>query len=117
MWEKILVPLDGSETAEAILPHVRRLLRRHDSEVILLRVAHPPIAEEQVTVIEASLAAAREYVVGIKDRFEQQGVRATAEARVGPPAGTILEVAEERDVSLIAIATHGGSGRCVFSRT
>ncbi|HXX92177.1 MAG TPA: universal stress protein [Planctomycetota bacterium] len=110
MLEKILVPLDGSVTAEAILPHVRRLLRRHDSEVILLRVANPPAAEDQMLMIEASLAAAREYVVGIKDRLEQQGVRARAEARVGPPAGTVLDLAEEEDVSLIAIATHGRTG-------
>jgi nucleotide-binding universal stress UspA family protein len=110
MLEKILVPLDGSVTAEAILPHVRRLLRRQDSEVILLRVANPPAAEEQMLAIEASLAAAREYIVGIKDRLEQQGVRARAEARMGPPAGTILDLAEEEGVSLIALATHGRTG-------
>jgi nucleotide-binding universal stress UspA family protein len=110
MLDKILVPLDGSVTAEAILPHVRRLLRRKDSEVILLRVANPPAAEEQMMVIEASLAAAREYIVGIKDRLEQQGVRVRAEARMGPPAGTILDMAEEEGVSLIALATHGRTG-------
>ena len=110
MLDKILVPLDGSVAAEAILPHVRRLLRRKDSEVLLLRVAVPPPVEEQMSMIEASLAAAREYVGGIKERLEQQGVRARAEARLGPPAGTILEVAEEKNVSLIAMATHGRTG-------
>lgn len=110
MLERILVPLDGSVTAEAVLPHVRRLLRRHDSEVILLRVANPPAAEEQMSLIEATLAAAREYIVGVKDRLEQQGVRARVETRIGPPAGTILDVAEEEDVSLIAMATHGRTG-------
>lgn len=38
MFRRILVPLDGSETAASILPQVRRILRRDGSEVILLRV-------------------------------------------------------------------------------
>lgn len=110
MLERILVPLDGSVTAEAILPHVRRLLRRHDSELVLLCVANPPPVEEQMTILEASIAAAREYIMGVKTRLEQQGVRVKAEARVGPPAGTILDVAGEEGVSLIALATHGRTG-------
>ncbi len=36
MYEKILVPLDGSEVAERVLPHVEMLARRLNSEVILL---------------------------------------------------------------------------------
>ena len=42
MLERILVPLDGSTRAEAILTELRMLLARHDSEVILLRVVVPP---------------------------------------------------------------------------
>lgn len=110
MLERILVPLDGSVTAEGILPHVRRLLRRHDSELVLLRVANPPPLEEQVPILEASLSAAREYIAGVRDRLEQQGVRVKALARVGPAAGTILDVAEDEKVSLIALATHGRTG-------
>lgn len=110
MLDRILVPLDGSVTAEAVLPHLRRLLRRHDSEVILLSVANPPPVEAQLAIVEASLSASREYITGVKARLEQQGVRVKAEARVGPPAGVILDVAEQRDVTLIAMATHGRTG-------
>jgi nucleotide-binding universal stress UspA family protein len=108
--QSILVPLDGSVTAEAVLPHVRRLLRRSDSEVILLRVANPPAGDDYMPLYEASLAAAREYVTGIRDRLLGQGTRASAVARVGPPAGTILEVAEEKKATMIALATHGRTG-------
>jgi nucleotide-binding universal stress UspA family protein len=39
MYEKILVPLDGSELAECALPHVESLAKgRQEAEVILLRV-------------------------------------------------------------------------------
>jgi nucleotide-binding universal stress UspA family protein len=110
MLDRILVPLDGSATAQAILPHLRRLLRRRDSEVLLLSVAPPPIAEAQISVMEASLAASREYILGIKETLERQGVRVRAEARMGPPASVILDMAEEEEVSLIALATHGRTG-------
>src|SRR6516225_4959220 len=100
MLDRILVPLDGSATAQAILPHLRRLLRRRDSEVLLLSVAPPPIAEAQISVMEASLAASREYILGIKETLERQGVRVRAEARMGPPASVILDMAEEEEVIL-----------------
>jgi nucleotide-binding universal stress UspA family protein len=41
MYHTILVPLDGSKRAEAILPHVEELAQRNDSKVILLRVIEP----------------------------------------------------------------------------
>ncbi|MEK7219575.1 MAG: universal stress protein, partial [candidate division NC10 bacterium] len=43
MFARILVPLDGSPLAEAILPEVVDLATLHGAEVLLLRVAlvHP----------------------------------------------------------------------------
>lgn len=38
MFERVLVPLDGSEVAEAILPDVRKILAGEKADVILLRV-------------------------------------------------------------------------------
>lgn len=116
MIERILVPLDGSATAEAVLPQVGRLLRRHDSEVILVRSANSMPVDAYPTVFEAALAAAREYVMGIQDRLIADGVRVKAVARLGSAAETILEVAREEKATLIAMATHGHSGvtRLVF---
>lgn len=110
MIDRILVPLDGSVTAEVILPQVRRLLRRSDSEVILLRAANPPPVENYVTVFEAALQAAREYVFAIRDRLDGQGIRARAIAELGHPAQIILETADKEHATLIAMATHGRSG-------
>src|ERR1051326_3073269 len=110
MLNRILVPLDGSVTAEAILPHVRRLLYRHDSEVILVRAVDPPVSEGQISIIDTTLGAAREYIAGKKERLEKDGVRVKSIVRMGPAAGTILEVAEEEDATLIALATHGRTG-------
>jgi hypothetical protein len=42
MFQRILIPLDGSARAELIFGHVSRILRREDSQVILLRVVTIP---------------------------------------------------------------------------
>lgn len=43
MYKTILVPLDGSKRAEAILPHVEELAWRYDAKVVFLRVSEEPI--------------------------------------------------------------------------
>jgi nucleotide-binding universal stress UspA family protein len=110
MIERIVVPLDGSLTAESILPQVRRVLYRSDSEVILVRAVVPPAVENSIVIVEAELGAAREYLLGQSDRLEKAGVRVKHVARVGSPVGVILDVAEEQRATMIALATHGASG-------
>ena len=110
MIERIVVPLDGSLTAEAILPQVRRVLYRNDSEVILVRAVNPPMSENAVEVVEAELAAAREYVLGQLERLEKAGVRARYVVRIGSPVGVILDIVEEQKATMIAMATHGSTG-------
>ena len=41
MYHAILVPLDGSKRAEAILPHLEELARRYEARVIFLQVIEP----------------------------------------------------------------------------
>jgi nucleotide-binding universal stress UspA family protein len=110
MIERIVVPLDGSLTAEAILPQVRRMLYRNDSEVILVRAVNPPMVENAIAVAEAELGAAREYILGQQERLEKAGVRVKFVVRIGSPAGVILDVAEEQKATMIAMATHGSAG-------
>lgn len=110
MIERIVVPLDGSLTAEAILPQVRRVLYRNDSEVILVRAVSPPMMENGVMLAEAELGAAREYMMGQVERLEKAGVRVRHLVRVGSPAQVILEVAKEHQATLVAMSTHGCSG-------
>jgi nucleotide-binding universal stress UspA family protein len=110
MIEKIVVPLDGSVTAEAVLPHVRRLLRLEDAEVVFVRAENPAPVENYVPVAEAALAAAREYVAGIRERFEKEGAKAKGVARLGSPSSVILETIREEKATLVAMATHGRTG-------
>jgi len=110
MIERIVVPLDGSLTAEAILPHGRRILQRHDFEVILVRAVVPAPAENSILVADASTLGAREYLHGVQERLDREGVRVQSEVRVGSPIGVILDVVEDRKSTMIAMATHGSTG-------
>jgi len=110
MLERIIVPLDGSLTAEAVLPHVRRILRRQDSEIILVRAVVPAPVENTMLIADAAMGAANAYIAGIQERLEREGVRVSSEVRAGTAVGVILDVAEERKATMIAMATHGASG-------
>jgi nucleotide-binding universal stress UspA family protein len=110
MMERMVVPLDGSMTAEAILPHLRRILYRKDAEVILVRAVVPPPMENSLELAEAGQAAAREYLLAKQDALETAGVRVKSVVRVGSPVGVILDVVDEEKATMIALATHGAGG-------
>lgn len=117
MLERILIPLDGSPLAEAILAQVRPFLRRNDSEVILLHVVVPPSGGLDMPLpLHGPVREAGEYVDARVRGLEDQGVRARGRVCVGPAAETILGVAKEERATLIAMSTHGRSGisRWVF---
>jgi nucleotide-binding universal stress UspA family protein len=108
--DRILVPLDGSSTAEAVLPHVRRLLRRHDATLILVRAVTPPPVEHAAMVVQAMEDAAREYLEGMKARLERAGVDVQVDLGVGGPATVVVSAARRRKATMIALATHGSTG-------
>ena len=110
MIERIVVPLDGSLTAETILPQVRRILHLHDSELRLVRAVVPTPVENSILVADAMTLEAREYLHGVQERLERAGVRVQSEVRVGSTVGVILDVAEDWKATMIAIATHGITG-------
>src|SRR5437667_10585605 len=85
MIERIVVPLDGSLTAEAILPQVRRILHRHDSELVLVRAVVPVPVENSILIADAASQGARQYLHGVQERLDREGVRVQSEIRVGAP--------------------------------
>jgi len=119
MYKTILVPLDGSQRAERILPHVEALAQKFGSRLILLKVIEPVIApmtpygmtpyydSEQVT---RWLEEAKTYLAGRQGELQAQGIEAKCIVENGPVVTAILEVAAREQADLIAIASHGRSG-------
>ncbi|MDA0262571.1 MAG: universal stress protein [Chloroflexi bacterium] len=119
MYDRILVPLDGSPLAERILPFVRLLGRRFDSHVQLLRMTDSRVAyltglasEEYGEFVPVDQGKeAQDYLDGIAETLSEDGLEVSSSVHedVGPAAG-ILEEAERLPATLIAMCTHGRSG-------
>jgi nucleotide-binding universal stress UspA family protein len=119
MYDKILVPLDGSVRAEAVLRHVEELAHRFQASVTLLRVvdlAAPIGAAESAYAglrqrgLEQETLAARAYLVPLQGMFRQKGIDTHIAVAYGHPLDAILKMAAGDDVDLIAIASHGRGG-------
>ena len=128
----ILVPLDGSELAESVLPHVEAVAKQRGAEivdVILLRVCEPPIISSDYPEaimplsweehVEQQMAlckrASEKYLARVEKRLKDAGLKVRSEALVGKPplgnpANEIIDYANRNPFNLIVMATHGRSG-------
>ncbi len=117
MFDKILVPLDGSAVAQAILPYAMLMAKGFGSRVTLFHVAETALDHEdpeQKTYADETTERIRplaeNYLGGVADEFRRQGIDVEIRVVGGRAAAKILEHAEQEDVSLIALSTHGRSG-------
>jgi len=119
VYKTILVPLDGSKRAEAILPHVEELAQRYEAEVVFVRVLEPiPYVSgpegTPVTLREQELELRRkdaeQYLKARRGEFMEKGIEAKGVVFQGPVVEAITDAAEREGADLIAIASHGRSG-------
>jgi nucleotide-binding universal stress UspA family protein len=105
--ERILVSLDGSTLAEAVMPVAEALARAHEAELILLRVIDPDVSPTfRDDEVEAEF-----YLGRLRRRLEEDGLRhVRSVVSVGRPDAAIAETAEGQRADLIAMTTHGRSG-------
>jgi nucleotide-binding universal stress UspA family protein len=111
-YQTILVPLDGSEVSEQILPEVERLAEAFDAKISVLRVAYVHTVPG-VDPTEAQLAVVREaedYVGKIEKDLQERGFSAEGHVRYGNEAEEILDHCEHSQIDLVAMSTHGRSG-------
>jgi len=117
MFEKILVPLDGSPLAQAVLPYVMLVAKGFHSRVILFHVAETALdhqAPEQETyaheTMERIRPLAENYLAGVADELREEGIDVETEVVKGRAVQQIAEYAEQENVGLIAMSAHGRSG-------
>jgi nucleotide-binding universal stress UspA family protein len=128
VYEKILVPLDGSKLGEAALPWIKSLISKFSTdvkiEVELLQVLSPihpqVIAGYHMASLPLSEQEQKDVTKKAIDYLDSAGkvlveTNATVRSRVafGNSSEEIVKIAEASGADLIAISTHGRSG---FSR-
>src|SRR4030042_3892344 len=116
MYKKIMVPLDGSELAECVLPHVKAIAGGCSvPDILFVRVVQPfrfpstgeviPSGEDLVKIDEANKADAREYLQGLISRLEFGP--ASLQAEVIFDAGvaeSLADYASRKEVDRIVVA-------------
>jgi nucleotide-binding universal stress UspA family protein len=126
MLTRILVPLDGSLLAKTAIDVATHSICS-GCEIILLTSVLPPeipiygispmvVVEADIPTLESIRGAAKHYLEPIAESLRQQGYRPYIRVEVGDAAQNIVQVAEELDVDLIVMSTHGhtGIGRWLF---
>ena len=122
MYKTILVPLDGSELAECVLPHVDTVAKGcRVSKVVFIRVLEPfdaPAAAEfsfaPEDIAEKNLAIRRadaeNYFKTVREKIRLPGIDAEWKIETGRVPETIAEFSLKHEIDLIIISTHGRSG-------
>lgn len=129
MYERILVPLDGTDLAEQALPYAREIATKFGSHITLLRAIHTSqealrdVAAEPTAVTapevttdvarnlhESEAGTAREYVRRIAETFDGSGLDVETQMVEGDPEWVIENQAKELRSSLIVMATHARTG-------
>ena len=118
MFQRILVPLDGSTRAESALPVAARLAQSSGGSVILLHVVVHPVRSGKPGVPEAysevgideMLAEANEHLKILARSDTLSGITTEVQTLVGAVAPTILAAAQALHADLIVLCSHGLTG-------
>ena len=100
VYDRFLVPLDGSKLAEAAAAHAAELARRCGAELVLLRVC----------LDSKNLRQAVDYLDRVGEQARSEHLQARCEVYVGDPSSRILQTATEEAVDLIVMSSHGRTG-------
>lgn len=111
MYERVLLPTDGSSAA---LPAVRRaidLTTQYDAELHVLHVVEEPPFSGSRSLIPSLREKGEHVVANVRRRAERGGVEEviTHVAR-GTPHRTIVEYVTDHQIDLVIMGTHGRTG-------
>lgn len=113
MYDKILLPTDGSEGAETAFKHARELAGKYDADLHVLYVADVRI--ESVSDFVSNLSGAlekagREATEELAEKAAEKGVNAITTVRNGIPHSEINGYVEEKGIDMVVMGTHGRTG-------
>ena len=109
----VIVPLDGSRTAEGALPRATSIARSTGARLILLRAvqAHSFPGADPIPAQVAAVREAEGYLATVAERLRTSGVTEIKRSVwYGPPAAAIVEAARFNHADMIVMTTHGRTG-------
>lgn len=118
--QRIVVPLDGSQRTESVLPTAARIANAYDAELILVHVTQALLPTSVLhTGEDLELASrlasrlkisAKAYLEGLRARLAREGVRVrTLVEHHANQRHCIVETAKRERADLIAVAAHGAA--------
>ena len=110
MYRRILVAIEHSPADQAIVDHVRQLAAQVGAELHLVHVADGWAARnfDQLQLRESEeMKDDREYLERLAADLSARGLKVSTELAMGDPANELIRLAQERDVDLLAMSTHG----------
>ena len=122
MYNKIVIPVDGSELAECVLPYIENIVNHCGvQEIVFLRVIESVSAsivgsdfimgeDESRNLQNRHEAAARNYLDQLISRLPCDTVKLSGEVITGKAAEDIADFASHQGADLLIMATHGRSG-------
>ena len=120
MYKRIMVPLDGSQVAECVIPHIETIAKKSAAKVELVTVIEPldiptrgqiAISDDEIKQIDAEgKKEAGKYLDQISHRLTQSGIKTDTVILSGKAAESLVRYAVNNDIDLIIMATHGRSG-------
>ena len=117
---EVILPLDGSATAETAVPHALEMAKLLGAGISLIRAVSPAshadasleyMPDSYQRLVEDAREDAEEYLDGVATRIRDQGIsEVRSEALIGNAGSAIVDLARAADDPLVVMATHGRSG-------
>jgi len=123
LYKNILVPLDGSQRAEHVLPIITQLAHDHKPKIHLVHVVHPPEMARQMPparedidlsnrVVARNQEEAGHYLEQVKSRSYLQDIDVQTHLITSDhTAAALYQVVEQEQIDLVTLSAHGYSGK------
>jgi nucleotide-binding universal stress UspA family protein len=120
VYKTILVPLDGSERAERVLPYVEELGLRCAARIVLLHVIDPfnvvvgPEGADYAELAHQELGRqkkdAKSYLAASEDKLSGKGIQTESDVVAGAVVDEVMSAAQRHGADLVAMTSHGRTG-------
>lgn len=105
--KKVLVPLDGSDTSETVIPYITQIAAKLEMELTLLQVVP--------TTNHANIAEIEDHLISVCSQLKQNNLTVDYKVNTGAIAENIIDFADEFAFDLVAMSTHGMNRGDIFS--